>query len=203
MGWEVQEWGDICIPMADSCWCMADTNIILKNNYSSIKNKLRKKKKESRTKPSQNLTSHTSRLCKDFTSRMPKSIHWLPWQPQLLIFCSASRRQWFPFNKIDCNHHYCIISHDVMDTCQYYYAWAVEGSGRPQCLQNVQGRWGHRSLGRVFKLRSEWGGRQQGMLCVQRKDESPGRRARWDPGWDRTGRQKSVLWEPELGRSAC
>ena len=26
---EVQEGGDICIPMTDSCWCMAETNTIL------------------------------------------------------------------------------------------------------------------------------------------------------------------------------
>ena len=28
-GREVQERGDICIPVADSCWCMAETNTIL------------------------------------------------------------------------------------------------------------------------------------------------------------------------------
>ena len=28
-GREVQEGGDICIPMADSCWCVAETNTIL------------------------------------------------------------------------------------------------------------------------------------------------------------------------------
>ena len=28
-GKEVQEGGDICIPMADSCWCLAQTNTIL------------------------------------------------------------------------------------------------------------------------------------------------------------------------------
>ena len=28
-GREVLEGGDICIPMADSCWCMAETNTIL------------------------------------------------------------------------------------------------------------------------------------------------------------------------------
>ena len=28
-GKEVQERGDICIPMADSCWCLAETNTIL------------------------------------------------------------------------------------------------------------------------------------------------------------------------------
>ena len=28
-GKEVQEEGDLCIPVADSCWCMAETNTIL------------------------------------------------------------------------------------------------------------------------------------------------------------------------------
>ena len=28
-GREGQEGGDICTPMADSCWCMAETNTIL------------------------------------------------------------------------------------------------------------------------------------------------------------------------------
>ena len=28
-GKEVQEGGDICVPMADSCWCLAETNRIL------------------------------------------------------------------------------------------------------------------------------------------------------------------------------
>ena len=28
-GREVQEEGDTCIPMADSCWCMAESNTIL------------------------------------------------------------------------------------------------------------------------------------------------------------------------------
>ena len=28
-GREGQEGGDICIPMADSCWCLAETNKIL------------------------------------------------------------------------------------------------------------------------------------------------------------------------------
>ena len=28
-GREVQEGGDICIPMADSCWCMAEMNTTL------------------------------------------------------------------------------------------------------------------------------------------------------------------------------
>ena len=36
-GREVPEEGDICIPMADSCWCMAETNTILQRNYPLIK----------------------------------------------------------------------------------------------------------------------------------------------------------------------
>ena len=29
-GWEeVQEGGSMCIPRADSCWCMAETNTVL------------------------------------------------------------------------------------------------------------------------------------------------------------------------------
>ena len=36
-GREVQEWGDICIPMADLCWSLAETNTILYSNYLSIK----------------------------------------------------------------------------------------------------------------------------------------------------------------------
>ena len=36
-GREVQGGGDICIPMADSCWCMAETHRILQSNYSPIK----------------------------------------------------------------------------------------------------------------------------------------------------------------------
>ena len=28
-GREVQKGGDICIPTANSCWCLAETNIIL------------------------------------------------------------------------------------------------------------------------------------------------------------------------------
>ena len=28
-GKEIQEGGDLCIPMADACWCMADTSTIL------------------------------------------------------------------------------------------------------------------------------------------------------------------------------
>ena len=35
-GREVQEGGDICIPVADSCWYMAETNAILKSNYPPI-----------------------------------------------------------------------------------------------------------------------------------------------------------------------
>ena len=37
-GWEG---GDICMPMADSCWCMAETSTKLESNYPSIKNKLK------------------------------------------------------------------------------------------------------------------------------------------------------------------
>ena len=36
---EVQEGGDTCVPMADSCWCMAETNTTLQSNYPPIKNK--------------------------------------------------------------------------------------------------------------------------------------------------------------------
>ena len=31
--------GDICIPMADSCWGLTDNNKILWSNYPSVKNK--------------------------------------------------------------------------------------------------------------------------------------------------------------------
>jgi len=34
-GREVQEGGDMCIPMADSCWCFTE-NKILYSNYPSI-----------------------------------------------------------------------------------------------------------------------------------------------------------------------
>ena len=34
---EVQDGGDICIPMVDSCWCLAQINTILSSNYHSIK----------------------------------------------------------------------------------------------------------------------------------------------------------------------
>ena len=36
-GREVPEGGDICIPMADSCWYMAETNTKLLSNYPLIK----------------------------------------------------------------------------------------------------------------------------------------------------------------------
>ena len=36
-GREMQEGGDICIPMADSCWYLAENNKILQSNYPSIK----------------------------------------------------------------------------------------------------------------------------------------------------------------------
>ena len=38
----VQVGGDMCIPMADSCWCLIETNAILLSNYPSIKNKFKK-----------------------------------------------------------------------------------------------------------------------------------------------------------------
>ena len=34
---EVQEEGDICTPMADSCRCLTENNRILQSNYLSIK----------------------------------------------------------------------------------------------------------------------------------------------------------------------
>ena len=40
-GREVQGGGDICIPVADSCWCMAETHRILQSNYSPIKKKIK------------------------------------------------------------------------------------------------------------------------------------------------------------------
>ena len=38
-GKEVLEGGDICIPMADSCWCMVETNTILWISNPPIKKK--------------------------------------------------------------------------------------------------------------------------------------------------------------------
>ena len=38
-GREVQQGGDICVPVADSCGCMAETNTILESNYPLIKKK--------------------------------------------------------------------------------------------------------------------------------------------------------------------
>ena len=38
-GREIEEVGDIRIPMADPCGYMAETNTILQNKYPSIKNK--------------------------------------------------------------------------------------------------------------------------------------------------------------------
>ena len=35
----VQEGGDTCVPMADSCWCMAKAITILQSKYPLIKNK--------------------------------------------------------------------------------------------------------------------------------------------------------------------
>ena len=40
---ELQERGDICIPMNDSCWCMAETNTMFLTKYPSIKNKILKR----------------------------------------------------------------------------------------------------------------------------------------------------------------
>ena len=37
-GREIREWGDICTPMVNSCWCMAEIKPILESNYLSIKN---------------------------------------------------------------------------------------------------------------------------------------------------------------------
>ena len=43
-GWgRVQDGGDTCILMADSCCYMAETNTTLESNYLPIKNKLKKK----------------------------------------------------------------------------------------------------------------------------------------------------------------
>ena len=33
------EGGDMCVPMADSCWCVAETNTILRSNHPPVKNK--------------------------------------------------------------------------------------------------------------------------------------------------------------------
>ena len=38
-GREAQEGGDVCIPMADSCWCVAENNTTLYSNHPPIKNK--------------------------------------------------------------------------------------------------------------------------------------------------------------------
>ena len=43
-GREVQEGGDMCISMVDSCCCMAETNTTLQSNYLPIKNKNKLKK---------------------------------------------------------------------------------------------------------------------------------------------------------------
>ena len=42
---KVQEEGDVCIPMADSCCYMAETNTVLQSNYPLIKNNFLKRKK--------------------------------------------------------------------------------------------------------------------------------------------------------------
>ena len=39
----VQEGGDLCIPMADSCWYLAETNKTLQSNYLSIRKWISKK----------------------------------------------------------------------------------------------------------------------------------------------------------------
>ena len=38
-GREFQKGGDICTPMADSCWGLTENNKILQSNYTSIKKK--------------------------------------------------------------------------------------------------------------------------------------------------------------------
>ena len=42
-GREVQEKGGMCIPMADSRWCVAEPNTALESNYPSITNLKTKK----------------------------------------------------------------------------------------------------------------------------------------------------------------
>ena len=42
-GREVQERGEMCIPLADSCWYMVETNTVLQSNYPPIKNNKLKK----------------------------------------------------------------------------------------------------------------------------------------------------------------
>ena len=42
----VQEGGDTCMPMADSCWGSTANNKILYSNSLQLKNKLGKKKKK-------------------------------------------------------------------------------------------------------------------------------------------------------------
>ena len=44
-GREVQERGDIRIPMANSYWCMTETNTVLYSNYPPVKNIIKKEKK--------------------------------------------------------------------------------------------------------------------------------------------------------------
>ena len=36
-GREFQEGGDLCVPVAASCWCMAKTSTILYSNYLPVK----------------------------------------------------------------------------------------------------------------------------------------------------------------------
>ena len=39
---DIQERKDICILMADSCFCVAETNTTLESNYTPVKNKFKK-----------------------------------------------------------------------------------------------------------------------------------------------------------------
>ena len=56
-GREVHEWRNLCVPMADSCWCMAETNTIFKKNYPPIKNKTELKKKKKPDSATENFQS--------------------------------------------------------------------------------------------------------------------------------------------------
>ena len=47
----VQNGGDICIPMADSCWGLRESNKILYSNDPSVKNKLIKNKRNNGINP--------------------------------------------------------------------------------------------------------------------------------------------------------
>ena len=48
-GRKVQDGGAVCIPMADSCWCMAETNTICKAIILQLKNKIKKRLAEATT----------------------------------------------------------------------------------------------------------------------------------------------------------